>query len=472
MKKIFLLFFTVIMIFATSCKKDQSEDNDNSVIVDSYGRQLVLHGLNTSSNAKWVDGRQPWISEANVDKEANEFGFNFVRYLIFWDAIEPEKGQFNEKYLDEVEKRVNWYTSQGVHVMLDMHQDLYSYFLAPGTGDGAPLWACRTNGAKSLPFPPETPWAVYYIDPPIVNSFTNFWLYTDHKDLQDHYILSWKKVAEKFNNNPMVIGYDIINEPHGPDLYKSFISGEFEKVWLTDFYKRVILEIRDVSPNKYLFFEPQAGLITVGEPSTLGKIKDTRTENRLVYAPHCYVMGEDPGGNYGNRSINNLKKWFKRRDEEAKFHGKIPVLAGEFGLSPNQIGYNLYLNDFFKMMDERAWHWAYWSNDQGGWSPFNADLGETPIAQYLLRTYPKATSGRIITFNFDPANKDFSMNFINNPTIIEPTEIFVPKRFYPNGYNMIVQGTNDYTTSYDEKTQVLSLKSNSKANIKIEISAK
>ena len=54
------------------------------------------------------------------------------------------------------------------------------------------------------------------------------------------------------------------------------------------------------------------------------------------------------------------------------------------------------------MSDKNLWHWTYWSNDLGGWSPLNADRSETVILQQLIRAYPKATAGKLETFSFDP----------------------------------------------------------------------
>ena len=151
---------------------------------DQFGRQLILHGLNTSSSAKGEPLRNPWIAESDVEREATEYGFNVVRYLIFWDAIEPQKDQFDQAYIDRIETRVNWYTSRRMYVLLDMHQ------------------------AAPLELPGGTPWWLKNIDPTVVNSWINFWQYTNHKDLQDHYILAWQKIAERFKDNPYVIGYD------------------------------------------------------------------------------------------------------------------------------------------------------------------------------------------------------------------------------------------------------------------------
>ncbi|MBX7262348.1 MAG: hypothetical protein K1X26_11890, partial [Chitinophagales bacterium] len=93
-----IVFFGFILglgLLFSSCKKENDGKRiaqnkfveDPSIIQDQYGRQLILHGLNTSASAKSDPLGSPWITEADVDREAIDFGFNFVRYLIFWDGI-------------------------------------------------------------------------------------------------------------------------------------------------------------------------------------------------------------------------------------------------------------------------------------------------------------------------------------------------------------------------------------------------
>jgi endoglycosylceramidase len=136
-------------------------------------------------------------------------------------------------------------------------------------------------------------------------------------------------------------------------------------------------------------------------------------------------------------------------------HGNIPLVCGEFGLSPTQAGFSDYLADFNAMSDKNLWHWTYWSNDLGGWSPLNADRSETVILQQLIRAYPKATAGKLETFSFDPISKNFSMTFVSNSAITQPTEIFIPTRFYPTGWNFTVSGTTNYSQTFDAVKQVL-----------------
>ncbi|MBX7225569.1 MAG: cellulase family glycosylhydrolase [Chitinophagales bacterium] len=457
LKKYQLFVFGCMLIFA-SCKKDENKrgdvsNNTQKYIYDQYGRTLILHGLNTSSSAKGEPERQPWITEADVQREHEAFGFNFVRYLIFWDAIEPQRDVFDDAYLDKVQTRVEWYTSRGMQVMLDMHQDVYSSVFG---ADGAPAWAVETNG-HPINTDGTGPWWLKNADPAVIAAWTNFWKYGEHKHLQDHYILAWKKVMERFKDNPNVIGYDLMNEPWGGDLVKVFITGDFERKWLAEFYGRMIPALRAVEPNKYLFFEPTPAPVTFGAPSNLPAVTDTRDEVHLVYAPHCYPYDTHEGLGYTAASQKNLKDWEAQRRIDTKKHGDIPLLCGEFGLSPTQEGFDSYLKDVMAVFDRNLWHWAYWSNDLGGWSPLNADGTETAILPYLLRTYPKAVAGIIEQFSYDHDSKVFSLTFISDANITQPTEIFIPKRYYPSGHSIKVSGTTDYTTSYDETSQVLKL---------------
>lgn len=461
MKRYF--FYALIFVFTLSCKKENNQrinnfaTNDPSIIQDQYGRQLILRGLNTSSSAKGQTLRNPWIVESDVEREAKDFGFNFVRYLIFWDAIEPQKDVFDEAYLDRIEERVNWYTSRGMYVMLDMHQDLYSIFLG---GDGAPEWACRTNGVPPIDLGSGTPWWLKNIDPTVINSWINFWSFTAHKDLQEHYLLAWQKVAERFDKNPYVIGYDLMNEPWGGDLAKVFLTGEFEREQLTAFYKRLIPGVRNSAPDKYIFFEPTPAPVTFGAPSNLGGVKDTRNVSKLVYAPHCYPYDTHEGLGYSPAAKNQLRDWEKTRNNELKKQGSIPLVCGEFGLTYEQDGFDTYLNDFTAMADRNLWHWAYWSNDLGGWSPLDENRNESPILPLLIRAYPKATAGKITNFNVNIQTNEFVLEYVSQNKMGQATEIFIPKRRYPNGWNVSITGLENYTKSYDEASQVLSILTN------------
>jgi endoglycosylceramidase len=470
MFRTFGTLFLGLTLLVAGCKKEDKADaytDPSSIITDEFGRQLILHGLNTSSSAKYGD-YLPWIVESDVEREHAEFGFNFVRLLTSWVAIEPERGVYNEAYLDQFAERVRWYTSRGMYVMIDMHQDVYGACVG---GNGHPDWSCITDGFSELPLE-NAPWWLKNIDPRAIASWKNFWEYKEHQFLQDHYIRMWQKVASRFKDNPYVIGYDLMNEPWGGDLVRSFVTGDFERYDLAALYGRLIPAIREVDPEKYIFFEPAPAPVTFGAPSFLGRVRDARASQRLVYAPHMYPYGLHEGGNYNAKDRKNLQDWERERKKDQRTHQNAPLLCGEFGVSPSSQGYDEFLTEINNMFDRNQWHWAYWSNDKGGWSPLNADRTETPICNHLVRAYPKATAGNIRSFSFDPSLKVFRMTYLANPAITQGTDIFVPKRHFPNGWELKVTGNTNYTSDYNETLQLLTIKTEKSAEITVEITAK
>lgn len=463
---LYIAFFSII-----SCSKDEESYVESSgiKIKDEHGRQLILHGLNTSETVKFSSYNYlPWVKEKDVEREAADFGFNFVRLLTSWVAIEPQKGVYDEVYLRKFDEIIKWYTDRGIYVMIDMHQDLYGEKVG---GNGAPDWACVTDNATPVDWPAEIPWWVKNIDPMVINSWVNFWEYKEHKFLQDHYVGAWTLVVNRYKDNPYVIGYDLMNEPVPGDLIK-LLSGDFEKKWLPDLYDKLIKEIRKVDKNKYIFIEPIPAQVSFGFPSFLRKIEDEIFPSRLVYAPHLYPAGLHEGGAYSQNDKRSLGNWVSERKKELVRQGNIPLLTGEFGVHPNSPGFDEFIKDVHTQMDENLWHWSYWSNDFGWWAPLNPDLSESPIANHLIRSFPRATAGELISFSFDMESRVFKMKYRNNKNISEPTEIVLPKRWYPNGYHLMVSGTKKYTTGTNKYGNVLELKVDDFATVEVEISPK
>jgi endoglycosylceramidase len=408
-------------------------------IYDIYGRTVIVHGLNTSGCAKNIPGHQPWITEPDVIREDSMFGFSGVRYLIFWGAIEPQQGVYDEAYLKQVKEKVEWYTKRHMYVILDMHQDIFGY----GTGgNGAPEWASANTVIKNL-IPDKWPWWMQNLEPKVKKSYVQFFKYKRRKLLQDHYLLCWQKVAAMFRDNPYVLGYDLMNEPHGGLIIKT-LAGGFERRQLSAFYKRMISGIRSVDTVHYIVVEPRSFGVNFGMKSHLPGIKDEGAAvSKLIYAPHCYMMFVDVGGDYNDKYRKSLQTWFKRRESETLKHN-APMLIGEFGLSPKKKDFDKYLQDIFTGAEKDHASWTYWSNDFGSWSPLNADRTATPILGQLISIYPKATAGKLLTYSYHYSDKSFEMQFVNNASIKMPTEIAVPREMFPNGVNVQVDGASHY----------------------------
>ena len=245
------------------------------VIADEFGRELTLRGAcfeaeernfdephrqrpidpvqyNGTCPDNWAgnnDGfQEPPICEVDAgkgrwaantsDESQNDFaqaralGLNIARLCLSWSSLEYSPGVYNATYIERVAQIVSWAKEQGVYVILDLHEDLYSLFIQPtpstpsyppfltpsGGQDGAPAWAVETNG-----WPPLAIGGIGDLNLAVLRAFDN--LYNNSvipglpqgaapgPGLADHYIGALAALASRFKDEPTVAGYEIINEP-------------------------------------------------------------------------------------------------------------------------------------------------------------------------------------------------------------------------------------------------------------------
>jgi endoglycosylceramidase len=431
------------------------------LIYDDQNRALILHGINVHNASKYQPDRLPTISEADVQRMAHDWGFNVVRFLIFWDAVEPEPDVYDDAYLAAVAQRVQWFEDAGIYVILDMHQDVYSEVFCC---DGAPAWAVRDDG---IPFTEQALWNANYNQPAVQRAFDNFWAGDagEHGDLQDHYVRAWQHVAEAFVGTPNVIGYDLMNEPFPgtgwtiADLDSPDPEGpvaQWESTQLTAFYERVIAGIREVDEDAWMFVEPRYGAPANGKPTYLQPIADPRAAGpHLVYYPHLYPVEPEVFGSYApnNPTIPNWE--MLRGDEQASFGGAL--MLGEFGIMPAWTFGPDLLEQTLDMADRATTGWTYWSYDTNGRGIIDAMGEERPAAAILTRTYARRVPGTPLEHDYDPTTRTMVLRFADRVGASGPTEIFVPaSRWYPDGWEVVVddpEGT--WSSTWDEASEVL-----------------
>lgn len=134
----------LLLLAASAC---WAPPEDPQFITDAQGRALVLHGLNVSNTAKYDPDRVPWVGQTDVERMSRAWGFNFARYLISWDGLEPTKGIIEEAYLDRIATRLDWFAAAGIHVVIDMHQDVYGSTASDGSSTTTPRRA--SYGSRS-----------------------------------------------------------------------------------------------------------------------------------------------------------------------------------------------------------------------------------------------------------------------------------------------------------------------------------
>ena len=444
-----LLLLLALALLATSLAAG-CRPLDRRFVTDEAGRALILHGANVSASAKSHPLRMPWVERDDVARLARDWGFNFARFLIFWDALEPAPGMIDAAYLDRVQEKLDFFAEAGILVVLDMHQDVYSQVFCC---DGAPAWAVRDDG---LPFTPQAVWFQNYAQPAVRRAFDNFFATEGpHTDLQDHYAAAWAAVAARFRDHPAVLGYDLMNEP-SPGTTP---SGTFEATLLTTFNQRMIDAIRAVDPDGWIFFEPIFALPAAGWPSFLGPLTDPRAgEPRLAYFPHLYSFAVEGRGFYDPGTDPTIPSWKLERRREGRAWS-VPMLIGEFGAVDGTGGTETYLNEILRMADHVTSGWAVWEYNDDGWGFLNSDGTEKPKLAPLVRAYPQRVAGTPTWIDFDPASRILALSFVTSSAGGGETEIYVPEtRLYPGGFDLHVGApAGSWTSAWDPDREVLTL---------------
>jgi hypothetical protein len=186
--------------------------------------------------------RNPPLCENDLG-EMRRLGFDVLRLGLSWSLLEPQRGHFNRQYLARIAQVVGWARAQGMYVILDMHQNAWSRYIGrasppplpggavPALSDnsGAPAWATLTWDLPSEKFISQRE-----ENPAVDAAFTSFWLNVG--ELEDHYIEALAFLAQRFRDDPTVLGYGVFNEPWQGFSFQPF----FEDLLLFPFYRRVI----------------------------------------------------------------------------------------------------------------------------------------------------------------------------------------------------------------------------------------
>jgi hypothetical protein len=231
---------------------------DGPWFLDDTGRALLLRGVNLGGSSKTPAGCRPVdaadpTSAADVSfigrpfplEEADEhfgrlrhWGFNVVRLLTTWEAIEHAgPGTLDEAYLDYFTEIVRKAGEYGLYVFVDPHQDAWSRFSG---GDGAPAWTLELAGFNldtldaseaaitlrgRYPDYGTMVWPNNWYRLASATMFTLFFagetlapaLRIDGESiqhvLQRHFIGAMTALASRLRPLPHVLGYDSLNEP-------------------------------------------------------------------------------------------------------------------------------------------------------------------------------------------------------------------------------------------------------------------
>ncbi len=413
---------------------------DGAFMVDADNRVVLLHGVNAVWKLKpyYIPQTAAGFTAADADFLAAN-GFNVVRLGVLFAGVMPQQGVIDQNYLDQVDNTVQLLAAKHIWVLLDFHQDQYNEKFQ---GEGFPDWAVSPSllpNDAHYGFPLDE-----FLSLALNGAYDKLW--ANHGGIWDQYQAAWAATAMRFRDQPFLLGYDLFNEPWPGTLWATCfeIDCPLFDATLQKFQQQALAGVRSADTSHFAFFEPQQ-LFDFGAPSRFGKIDDPAlglswhsycsaellSSTGLPDLPDCPIL--EP------RTANNAAT-------QSAAMGATSLLT-EFGAS-DDLG---DIGRVTKLADQHLVGWTYWSYKSFG-DPTGAagaeslfsddtDLGtlKAPKADLLIRPYAQAIAGTPQAMSFDTSSKAFSLTYAPR-TSTAPTEIFLPARQYPNGYQVSVQG--------------------------------
>ena len=411
----------------------------NGVFVDEHQREVWLRGVNTGGRSKFApfvpfdfeEGGFPQALEAYMAK-VSSWGCNCLRMPFSWEALEPERGLFNESFLQRYEAMLNAAWNGGMRVLVDFHQDVYASVFS---GDGFPLWTLgdmEVGEAKRNM--PADQWFLQYMDPTgkVAAAFDRLW--NNEDGILDAFENMWRRMAKRFGEHPAVFGFEIINEPS----WGTSDPITFSKETLPKVITRIGQAILEESPSLIIAAGGTPADMIMGEP-----LLEKPDLPAFLYAPHYYDGPVLFGKAYEERE--KTESMLEKIDQKSKAW-QCPVLFGEFGGAhggPSQLDFVAHMYSLMDQMGAHATLWEasaskeYWNHED--LSPLEPDGSERPLANILTRPYPRAVAGKLDAFVWDPSTKNLALTIQNASSKI-PSELFLPLRHLGASPEVTVSG--------------------------------
>lgn len=263
-------------------------------LIDEMFRQLVGPD---QTNKFWQTFKDNYITRKDIEYIAST-GANTVRlpfhYKLFTNEDYMGMNCESEGF-SRIDSVISWCRDNNLYLILDMHD-------APGgqTGDN------------------------------IDDSYGYPWLF-DSENCQLQFCKIWRDIAAYYKDEPVILGYELINEPIAP----YFEDMEDLNSKLECLHKRAVKSIREVDNNH---------IILLGGAQWNGNFKpfsDSKYDDKLMYTCHRY------GGDPTDEAIKEILE-FKEKVNLPMYMGEIGHNTDEWHssfcevLERNNIGYTFW----------------------------------------------------------------------------------------------------------------------------------
>jgi endoglucanase len=336
------------------------------------------HGLRVALTDMLGAGKTAFFFERLLDHfftEADvafmkQCGATVVRLPLNYRHFEPDATPF--QYLEagfaRLDKAIEWCAKHDLYVILDLH---------------------AVQGWQNTDWHSDN-----------ANRHALFW---QHPHFQDRWIALWEEFARRYQGNPIVAGYNVMNEP-ASGISDGRLRDDQPSDWPTvnRLYRRVVDAIRATDPDHIIFLE--------------GDYYSRRFEGldppfapNLVYSSHNYTnAGFGPGPYPGvvlgkHRDRTTQLEDFEEHEGTIFFkQHNVPLWVGEFGSiyngppeeNPDRMR---AMADQIDIFNQHGVHWTTWVyKDVGvmGWVHLD------PESEYMQRLKPVHEAKRLLAVDF------------------------------------------------------------------------
>jgi endoglycosylceramidase len=494
---------------------------------DAEGRHVLLRGVNLGGRSK----RPPYlpiypVRRTDLDRAAftaelasardaldllPRLGFNVVRLLVAWKALEPEPlapgAPLSTAALDYVaclRDLLDALEARGIAAIVDLHQDVAHEAFG---GDGFPDWAIPDDAPRGRREPSRMWGTRYATDDGVVRTLRAFWdndltnagAALDHAPVRDMFVRTLGRLAEALRDHPAVLGYEPFNEPHGVGLDAATFEGEEgwepgkpSRAVLPAFYRAAIAAVRAFDPRALVFVEPRVDWTVYG-PHSLHAFPDARVPDSLlalsgtdapglVFSFHHYdpwTLGLDAALGLGDSMANKEREWpaaFTAMVGEALQRDLVPFVTehgadaswSRHGSDIARAAYRddqarAYVDLQFRQIERNLVSSTYWCfdlyngvDDGDGWNGEDFSLlGPGRVLRDVdiqCRPFPHRAAACPVLLSFDVDGACFALALLGAPAAAS-TVIYVPAGVhYPAGFDVRATGAR---VTWDARAQQL-----------------
>jgi hypothetical protein len=242
----------------------------------------------------WNTFRETYITRDDI-RFIKRLGLNSVRVPLH-DRLfvsESDMDTLDGPGFPLLDRLIAWCREEGLYVILDMHA-------APGgqTGD-------NIDDSWGFPF-----------------------LYDSERD-QALLIRIWRTLAERYSDEPAVLGYDLLNEPIAHFLDTAYFNPKLEPL-----FKRIVTAIREVDANHIIF-------LTGAQWGTNFDVLGASFEDKVAYTFHTYWT--DPVQDTIQRFVDFAETY------------NVPLWLGESGENTDE-----WIAAMRQLLEQNNIGWAFW----------------------------------------------------------------------------------------------------------------